>query len=484
MKKSKAIADTSVLLRYNLIPFLCSFYIITFSQPSFTEIWAYPYNANYSALSLKADQQARPYVYVASNEAGLIILSTEGELVGQIPADELGLQVMNVTQDGQILYLALGSHFNDGPAGVGAVDVSDPARPIILDIWIYETPETSNGMGILVTENGYLYAGAMGLGLLIIDNSDPENLQLVSFLPLDINFPHPNPANHNLYNARGMDVVDNLLYLTYDAGGLRIIDVSDPENPTQIGAYANPVTFDPINLPRAYNNVKVIDAVAYVAVDYCGLEALDVSDPTNIRLLDHYNPVNCPAGSWFNAIVHTNEIAYNASCNQLFVTGGRSELLAFDISDPTDLILNGSFGDIQNTMATWGVDFSNNSVYLSYLIIPIYIPIIHPFDAKWSGVKRIEVSQECTTNTLNFDAGQDEVDIFPNPGFGSYTINLNDFKRFQRLQIFDHYGALIKSEQINNKETVDVKLSAPAGLYYFRLAGERQVTTKKIIKLQ
>jgi len=54
--------------------------------------------------------------------------------------------------------------------------------------------------------------------------------------------------------------------------GLRLINVSDPNNPTEIGFY------DTGDYARG---VYVRDTIAYVADGYSGLRLIDVSDPTN-----------------------------------------------------------------------------------------------------------------------------------------------------------------------------------------------------------
>ncbi len=157
---------------------------------------------------------------------------------------------------------------------------------------------------------------------------------------------------------------------------MRIIDRTDKENPAQVGEYANPLTYEPINLPRAYNNVVLNGNTAYVAVDYCGVEVLDISDPSNIELITHYNPHDCPGGGWHNALLHTNEMVFNKDCEKLFFTAGKSELMVLDVSDNQNVELCGMYGSLTDITATWGLGMRNDSIFLSYLIIPVYIPLM------------------------------------------------------------------------------------------------------------
>lgn len=101
-------------------------------------------------------------------------------------------------------------------------------------------------------------------GLMIFDITDKTlPVQKSAFLP-SITFPDPNP-DPNKYNARGMAVKNDIVYLCYDAGGLRIINAVDKLNPRQTGKFSNP---DMNGKPRAYNNI-VLDGP--LCVCGCGL---------------------------------------------------------------------------------------------------------------------------------------------------------------------------------------------------------------------
>ena len=157
-------------------------------------------------------------------------------------------------------------------------------------------------------------------------------LRLLSRFVPSIKFPDrkPNPKQHN---ARGMAVRGGIVYLAYDAGGLRLIDVRNKTKPIEIGRYSNPAMN---GKPRAYNNVVVEGGLAYVSVDYCGLEVLDVAKPAAIKLVGWWNPWKCNASpwNWFTSPGHTNEIAYDPQCKLLFLASGKSDLQVLSVADP------------------------------------------------------------------------------------------------------------------------------------------------------
>ncbi|HEY53525.1 MAG TPA: PKD domain-containing protein [Caldilineae bacterium] len=112
----------------------------------------------------------------------------------------------------------------------------------------------------------YAYIG-QGHWLTIVDVSDPLSPYIVS--------------SSDLLPDEVEDIVLNgdYAYLAngYD-GGLRIIDISDPRHPTEVGSFQTHLTV---------RGVQVVDSTAYI-VDSEGLHILDVSDPTSPVELGSY----------------------------------------------------------------------------------------------------------------------------------------------------------------------------------------------------
>ncbi len=338
-------------------------------------------SCNAITLTMLHDQQDRPYLYVANKEAGLKIYDVSN-LKKPMPVAAVSsksfasLHVMNLTQDDNYVYLAIGNHFNNKQSpGMAIADVSDPAKPVLISYWTL--PSSSGGSGIVKVQDNYAYLGAMGNGLIILDISDKTKIKFISqFIPA-INYPDPKPKK-SLFNARGMQVKDDLVYLCYDAGGLRIINTKDKTKPVEIGRFSNPVMN---GKPRAYNNIVVDDGLAYITVDYCGMEILNVKDLADIKSIGWWNPYGCPRNNWFSSPVHANEIAYNKDCNLVFISTGKSDLDIINVSNPAVPVLCKEFGGPTNGMGTWGVSLYKDQVYLSYTCAFI------PFSSNWTGVK-------------------------------------------------------------------------------------------------
>src|SRR5262245_19688523 len=82
-------------------------------------------------MTAKHDQQGKNFLYVAAKEGGLKIydLSNNPALKKTIAVSQFdSLEVMNLSQSGNYLYLALGNHFGSAlqNPGMAIVDVSDP----------------------------------------------------------------------------------------------------------------------------------------------------------------------------------------------------------------------------------------------------------------------------------------------------------------------------------------------------------------------
>jgi hypothetical protein len=333
----------------------------------------------------------RAYFYVAAKGGGLLVFdnsnANQPNQIATVPISDFGnLHAMHIYQRDNLVYLALGDLFSPSgsKAGIAIIDVSDPKNPQVRDYW--DTDAVIGGSAIVIVEGNYAYLGAMNFGLMIFDISNPDAIDDVSeYLP-DINFPVENPNAIEHPNARGMAIRDNLLYLCYDAGGIRVIDVSDKEHPNQIGRYNNDTSQE--NTPKAYNNIILDGNFAYLAVDYCGFEIIDISNTSNIVRTGWWNPWNCDSLSnlWYNSAGHSNQMGFDSTNNLVFLATGRSELSVIDVSDRTNPTLKGLFGTPDNMIATWGMTLKGNDVYLLYIAAGV------PIFSDWNGIKKVEWS--------------------------------------------------------------------------------------------
>lgn len=150
--------------------------------------------------------------------------------------------------------------------------------------------------------------------------------------------------------------------VAYDAGGLRMLDVSDKYAPVEISKYVN---WDLEYVAQsAYNNVLIVDHYAYVTLDYCGMEVVDIATAA-MENKYWFNPWDCDTLNWNGRPGHTNGIAHEEYSDVLFVSGGDSELLIFDILARTEPRLVGSYAHVGDSIVAWSLDVWGNNVMLA-----------------------------------------------------------------------------------------------------------------------
>ncbi|MBK8704431.1 MAG: hypothetical protein IPN33_13085 [Saprospiraceae bacterium] len=429
------------------------------------------------AMTMVHDQNNLPYLYVANKEAGLTVYDISNinmpVQIASVPISSLGnLEVMNLFQHGNYLLLALGNHFaNSGSAGgIAIVDVSNPATPTVADH--YAVPGSSSGAGVVKAEGDYAYLGAMKSGIVIFDISNVNDIEFVSqFIP-DINYPVTNP-NPNFYNARGLEVNNDIVYLCYDAGGLRIINCVDKFHPAETGRFANPIMYDPFNLPRAYNNLVVDDSLLYVAVDYCGVEVLNIADTANITLQGWWNPYNCPYNNWYTSPVHANEIQYDKNGKKLFLSTGKSDMMVVDVSNPSNPDSCAMFGSVSNNIGTWGIGLWQNQLFLSYICT-----FGIPFASDWTGVKiltynspAVGVQEQVMSNAIS---------VFPNPFYAATTIETTYELNNAMLIIYNPQGQVVKQTVISGHSNTLYRDNLPGrNILHADYAGGKIFATEK-----
>ncbi len=346
--------------------------------------WRYPTTAGLP-LALVPDQRGLPYLYVAQQEGGLLVLQETApdsppRAVAHLPVTQLGeLAVMNLTQQGSYLYLALGNFFAraGARAGLAVVDVTAPAQPRLAALWTSAT--TVGGSSAVLVDGAHVYLAAMEAGLFFFTVAEPAQITLSATLLPDIHFPRANPSAVAHPNARGLALQDHWLYVANDAGGLRVIDVRDPDAPREVAHAINPHL---AGKAQAYNNLVLAGTLAYVAVDYCGLEIWDLREPTQPELVGWWNPWGCARGGnlWFNSAGHTNQLAFDPTQQLVYLAAGDSELQVVQVADPRRPTLVAAHGAPKDRAGAWGLALGEETVYLTY------IRAVVPFQGNWRGI--------------------------------------------------------------------------------------------------
>ncbi|HBV62832.1 MAG TPA: hypothetical protein DEF45_07395, partial [Rhodopirellula sp.] len=143
-------------------------------------------------------------------------------------------------------------------------------------------------------------------------------------------------------NARAIAIAGMTAYVADGAGGLRVLDVTDPSSITELGAY---------DAAANAKSVAIQGTVAYVANGAEGLLVLDITDPAAITKL----------GS-FDTAGDAKSVAIQGMT--AYVADGSNGLLVLDVTDPAAITQYSRFvaapaGDAQF------IEINDNTAYLA-----------------------------------------------------------------------------------------------------------------------
>jgi hypothetical protein len=165
-------------------------------------------------------------------------------------------------------------------SGLRVLDLSDPSTPFEVGysincdpcsevpIWMTDRVRVKGDYAYVLYFDGTF--SALNYRLYVYDISNPKNPEQMGY----INLPD---------NCTSQFVEGDYVYITafgFDFSGVKIIDVSNPMQPIEVGSFET---------PRMPQEVYVIEDIAYVA-DNNSLQIYDVTDPISPKRLGSYSP--------------------------------------------------------------------------------------------------------------------------------------------------------------------------------------------------
>ena len=76
----------------------------------------------------------------------------------------------------------------------------------------------------------------------------------------------------------------------------------------------------------------------------------------------------------------------------------------------------------------------------------------------------------------------DKINLYPNPTSGKFSIDLENDSGLIELSIRDIYGRLGYSENVQNKNRINIELNQDAGIYFLMLKSAEGILVQKIVK--
>lgn len=185
----------------------------------------------------------------------------------------------------------------------------------------------------IVVSGSHAYVSDDLYGFRVLDVSDPSHPTQVGGLVNLIGF------------SRGLHLSGDTLYLAGANAGVLVLNVADPAEPTLIGS---------IDLPGYTRDIFVEETpggdVAWVADDFEGFRVLDLSDPAHPRQLAELPDVGQPA------------LRVEGDRGYAFLAAGPDGLLIIDVSVPTEPALVAS---LDTAGHTWDLALAGTVAYLA-----------------------------------------------------------------------------------------------------------------------
>ncbi|NQS97725.1 MAG: T9SS type A sorting domain-containing protein [candidate division Zixibacteria bacterium] len=236
---------------------------------------------------------------------------------------------------GDYLYVALGTIGQSlYENGMLILDISDPANPVIAGNF-------GEGYGYLYFYDNYLYSKSGYTGFKIYEISDPEEPQEM--------------GRYQRLNPKETILKDDFAFVLNNVAGIQVLDVSNIYSPVEVEFY-----YSPGNAMDFAMNGDLI----YLACSEAGLRIIDISDPYNLtEVVSYYYP-----GIDYDFVELKDNYA---------ITTGDNSLVMLDVSNP-DSIFEVNSVTLQTGSSYWGLklmgDYAVLAIQDSIYIIDISNP--------------------------------------------------------------------------------------------------------------
>jgi hypothetical protein len=262
----------------------------------------------YTVTATLGDRSAQTVVTLAARD-----VRRPATVVGRLPRERFTTEEVWLHPNGKVAYLGSGS----GGDVMYAIDISNPARPVVTDSIVSNTRRvndvmtTADGRHLVFTREG---ASDRRNGIVVASLEDPLHPKVLSEYTETVTggvhsafvYTQPKHGTH--------------VYLTNDGtGAFHILDLNDPAKPKEVAVWKTPRPDFAGDAGRTLHDVDVQDGLAYLSYWNDGLVILDVGNgvkggsPSNPVLVsqfkydlnDLYRQVEAAGGPGFIRGTHT-----------------------------------------------------------------------------------------------------------------------------------------------------------------------------------
>jgi hypothetical protein len=218
-------------------------------------------------------------LYVASQSTGVIVFDisnpADPQQVRSVPSGAGQIDVHTVFVEGERLYA-----MSPGPVPKTLIfDIQQPAEPTLLGEYMEPGADSTAGVGYphdALAFDGRLYINHWSSGYVIVDVTDPAHTKRLG------SFAYPYATSHA--NAVGRFGDRLLAFEGGESWGahLRVLDVTDPAHPKRIGGFR-------LEDHASIHNMVLKGERLYIAYYQHGVRVLDVSVPEEPKQVAYYN---------------------------------------------------------------------------------------------------------------------------------------------------------------------------------------------------
>ena len=258
---------------------------------------------------------------------------------------------------------------------------------------------------------------------------------------------------HDIY------VKDNIGYLNAGDNGLFIVDFSNTSSPQIIGS----LTEYP---DKGYNHSGWLDSTGNTYI------FADENHGYEMKICDVSNPNEINVNTTFLSNVDSESIAHNLIIkdNYVYVSHYHDGLYIWDISDPSNPVVAGSFDtylpeDHSSYRGAWGV----------YPLLPSGNILVSDMQAG------LFVLSPLQNQNSNLNEIENNILIFPNPFVDEINIRTTNLKNECWMEIVNINGKVIFKQKISNSYyKIPTKLKS--GVYFAHLKFEDKIEIQKLVK--
>ena len=449
-------------------------------------------------------------LYVAAFQSGFWIY----DITDPVNPTVVGSLVDSYTECRGLHVVGNYAYLADTWHGLSIVDIRNPANPTRISLYNTDQDIGSSYIGDpnswygeaefhdvrVVNDTAYCAAG--NFGLVIVDVHDKSNPNGVSFCCDVITQPRWPSGPYDW--ARGLQVQGNFVYMGDNRTGLRIIDVSNPVAPEEVGYYslAN-LDMGEVWYPTIVGNR------AYIGYQRAGFIILDISNPASPEPLGSY-PMSGAlvlASAVVSNIAHVVEetclrildVTDPSNIAQIGTTGaGRifqyaTGWVLFSKDDPTHILTRAEepilvpekdwerFGQVDNVVFSEGLVNYNDIWYLYYGGADTRIGV-----ARCEGQIYIGVDEYEQREFLSYSLTQN----YPNPFNVTISIefSLKDCGKVS-LKVLDLVGREVttlvdRQMEAGTHRVIWKPVGLPSGVYFYVLSVNGLKELRKLIFLK